>query len=338
MDAIGAFDLTKYYGVKPGAMPTGRPALQGINLQVPEGGAVACVGREGAGKTTLVRLMAGLGRPTSGECSVLGLSPSHEAARLHSMTGTVLHSAKLYSSMSLWNNLLFFAGANGLTKNEGVERVSFLLHRLNLWEDREKIPAQLPSGELKRAGLARAMIHRPRVLLFDEQGSGMDRETAGLVRELLDYALKEEGVTLLYCTENMNYAQTVCGGFALLDRGILMARGDLETLRVGGGVRLKAALRLAENQPGPEGFSRRDGFWEKEIQSEDEMPGLIARVVGQGSSLYEARLVRPSLEEIYDAYLAGGRRREAVFHGETHPAQPEPTGAEAPAALGAEGG
>ena len=100
MDAIAAYDLTKIYG--------GKAALQGVNLQVTEGGAMACVGLEGAGKTTLVRLMAGLGRPTSGECSVLGLSPGFESARLHGMTGTVLQSARLYACMSLWENLRFF--------------------------------------------------------------------------------------------------------------------------------------------------------------------------------------------------------------------------------------
>lgn len=328
MDAVAAYELTKILG--------GKTVLQGVSFQVPEGGSMACVGREGAGKTTLARLMAGLGRPSSGECSVLGLSPSYESARLHGMMGVVLESARLYDSMSLWDNLRFFAGAHHVPKDQGVERASFLLRRLNLWDDREKRPQELPTGDLTRAGLCRALLHRPRVLVLDEQGAGMDRETAGLVQELLRYVLQEEGVSLLFCTQHMNYAQHVCNSFALLDRGVLLARGGMEPLRVGGGVRLRAALRLAGGQSGPEGFRLEDGLWQREIQSEDEMPGLIAKVVEQGRSLYEARVIRPGLEEIYDAYLAGGRRREAVFHGET--ARTEPGGEAQAAVSGNEGG
>lgn len=305
MDVITAFDLSKFYG--------DTPALRGVNLKVPEGRAYACVGRAGAGKTTLVRLLAGLRRPTSGECGVLGLNPAYEAARLHTMAGVALNSARLYSSMSLEDNLRFYAGVNGVAENDGVERISFLLHRLNIWDDRDHKPVGLPTGVLFRAGLARALLHRPRVLLLDEQGAGMDRETAERVKGLLLYLLREEGVTILMCTQNMNYAQGICDGFALLDQGILMARGDFETLRVGAGVRLKAALRLGQGQTGPEGFRLEDGLWQKEIASEEEMPGLISQAVGQGTSLFEAKVLRPTLEEVYRAYLMGGRRREADY-------------------------
>ena len=237
MDAIAAFDLTKQYARKPG----GKPALQGINLKVPEGGALACVGAERAGKTTLVRLLAGLRRPSSGECSVLGLSPAFETARVHSMTGVVLHSAKLYDTMSLWENLRFFAGMHHVPENDAIERISLLFHKLNIWEERDKRPGALSTGVLLRAGLVRALIHRPRVLLFDEQGAGMDRETAELVRALL-LELREEGVALLMCSQNMNYTQSICDSFALLHEGILLARGSFESLRVGSGMRLRAAL------------------------------------------------------------------------------------------------
>lgn len=320
MDAIAAYDMTKIYGGK--GEPGGVTALQGINLQVPEGRAMACVGHDRSGKTTLIRLLAGLCRPTQGECSVLGLSPSHESARLHSMVGTVLYSAKLYPTMSLWHNLLFFAGVHGVEQNEGIERASFLLRRLNLWEERERRPGELSTGALKRAGLARALIHRPKVLLFDEQGAGMDRETGERVRELLRYTVEQEGTTLLYCTQNMNYIQDICGSFGLLSQGRLIARGDLESLRTGAGVRLKAALRLADGQSGPEGFRLVEGFWQREIPTEAEMPRLIAQAVAEGLSLFEARVQRPTLEEIYQAYLSGGRRREEIVHGETNGGEP----------------
>lgn len=313
MDAIGAFDLTKIYGGRDGA-----PALKSVNLRVPEGCSMACVGPEASGKTTLVRLLSGLLRPTSGECSVLGLSPSHEAARLHSMMGTVLYSAKLYNDLTLWDNLIFFAGVNGMPREDAIERASFLLHRLNLWEERERSPRELPTGMFKRASLARAMLHRPRVLLMDSQGAGMDLETAGLVRELLEYAGREEGAAVLMCTQDMGFVQGFCQSFGLLHKGVLMARGDLESLRKGSGVGLRASLRLKDGDTPPEGFMRQgDGSWQREVASEEEMPRLVMEVVSQGGSLYEAKVLRPSLGEIYQACLEGGRRREAERVGET---------------------
>lgn len=327
MDAIGAFDLTKVYDSKGGA-----PALSSINLRVPEGCFMACVGPESSGKTTLIRLLSGLLRPTGGECSVLGLSPSFETARLHSMTGTVLYSAKLYADLSLWENLLFFAGVHHVQRDSAIERASFLLRRLNLWDEREQSPRQLSTGMFKRASLARALMHRPRVLLTDSQGAGMDLETAELVRELLIYAGREEGVTLLTCTQDMGFVQGFCQSFGLLHKGTLMARGDLESLRIGGGVRLKASLRLKDGDEGPEGFLRQgDGTWQKDVESEEEMPRLIMQVVANGGSLYEAKLLRPSLMEIYRAYLAGGRRRDGAIHGETRDGRPE---TQRPAAAG----
>lgn len=314
---IGAFDLTKVYSSKGAGGKAA--ALKSINLQVPEGRAVACVGPESSGKTTLIKLLSGLIRPTAGECSVLGLSPGYETARLHGRMGTVLYSAKLYADLSLWENLLFFAGVHGVGRDAAVERASFLLRRLNLWEEREQSPAVLPTGMFKRASLARALMHRPRVLLMDSQGAGMDLETAGLVQEVLEYARKEEGATVLMCTQDMGFAQNVAQSFGLLHKGTLMARGDLESLRIGGGVRLRASLRLKEGDKAPEGFLRQpDGSWQKEVQSQEEMPKYIMQTVSEGSSLYEAKLLRPGLGEIYQAYLSGGRRREAaVYAGES---------------------
>ena len=202
MDAVVAYDLTKEY--------EGQAALSGLNLQVPQGEAFACVGVRGCGKTTLVRLLSGLCRPTSGECTVLGLSPSHEPQRLHSVAGTVLDSAHLYTGMTLYENLHFFAGLHGLDDNDALERSSFLLHKLDIWEGRDLPVEKLSTGVVRRASLARALMHSPKVLLVDDSAGGLDQETAQATRELLTYVAAEEGVTLFLCSSNMHFAQLLC--------------------------------------------------------------------------------------------------------------------------------
>lgn len=338
MEAIVAYGLTKEYN--------GRLALDGLNLQVPEGTAMACAGPAGSGKTTLIRLLAGLCRPTSGECSIFGMSPAHEASRLHGAAGVVLGSAPLYGSMTLAENLRFFAGLHQVDGNDAAERASFLLHRLDIWEERDQKASSLPTSVARRASLARALMHQPRVLLMDDPAHGLDMETAGVVQGLLAYLRKEEGITLLLCTQNMAFAQNVCEAFTLLREGALLARGDFESLREGAGVWPRAALRLAEGEAPPQGFRLEGGLWQKEVRSEEELPAIIAQAVGEGRSLYEAKLIRPALEEIYQAYLEGGRRREAPVYGEGDnqepevrpPASPSGDGPEQPAASPAEDG
>ncbi len=301
MDAIVTYDLTKQYGP--------RTVLGGLSLQVPAGIAFACVGKEHCGKTALIRLLAGLSRPSFGECSVWGYSPVFEADKLHSIMGTVLNTAKLYESLTLTENLRFFAGINGVDENDALDRISFLLHRLDIWEERDGRVEDLPTDVIRRASLARALIHRPRVLLLDEPTDGLDRETAESVQELLAHLVAQEGMTVLMCTEDMEFAEASCQRFVLLREGSLMARGDMESLRQGAGVRYRAVLRLGEGEAPPKGFRLSEGQWKREISSEEELPKIISRAVADGKKLYEARLEKPGLEEIYSAFLEGGAQR-----------------------------
>lgn len=302
MDVILTYELSKQYG--------GQSALRNLNLKVPEGGTLACIGGKNAGKTTLLRLLSGLCRPTCGECSVLGLSPFFEVEKLHSLVGTALESARLYKDMTLSENLLFFAGINGVSENDAIERISFLLHTLDIWEARDEKINELPTGVVRRASLARALIHSPRLLLLDAPAAGFDRETSESTHALLSRLVSEEGMTLLLCTRDTAYASLLCDHFAVMEEGELLARGDYETLRKGAGLRRRAALRLGENDLPPQGFQQTtDGLWQREIKTEEEMARIISQVVASGSRLYEAKVIQPTLEEIYTAILKGGIRR-----------------------------
>src|SRR5699024_9880686 len=179
--------------------------------------------------------LSGLCLPTMGECSVLGLSPSHESQRLHQLAGTVLAGAKLYGNMTLWENLRFFAGLYGLDDNDALERSSFLLHKLDIWEGRDLRVVDLPTGVLRRASLARALMHSPRLLLMDGPSGALDSETAAAIESLLSCVAREEGVTLFLCTSDRAVAQSLCRSFAILKGGVLLAKGDLEALRRGAG-------------------------------------------------------------------------------------------------------
>ena len=308
MDAIVAYDLSKQYGE--------RIALCGLNLQIPQGSIFACVGGEQSGKTTMVRLLSGLCRPNMGECTVMGYSPGVEPERLHTVSGTVLETARLYGQMTLSANLNFFAAVNGIDSNDAIDRSSFLMHKLDIWEGREEKVSDLSTGMVRRASLARALMHRPQVLLIDEPAGGIDQETMDRTQELISYLREEEGVTVLLCTRNLAYAQLLCSGFAILRQGSLLAKGDLESLRKAAGLKYRAAFRFAGEEDPPDGFYWMDGFWQKNIEAESDMPRLVSEAVSSGKRVYEAKLLKPTLEEIYKAYMDGGMKNGGETFGE----------------------
>lgn len=301
MDAVTVFDLTKQYG--------DTFALKNINLHIPEGTAMGVVGRKDAGKTTLVRLLSGLCRPTSGECEIMGLSPVFEAEKLHAVTGVVLDSAKLYKNMTVLENMSFFASLHNIESNDALDTASLLLRKLGIWNSRDTKISELPTNVVRRASIARALIHRPRVLLVDEPDGGFHNETMEAARELFEYLVREEGDTLVFCGEDMDYAETFCDNFAILKDGELFARGDFETLRKAAGVRFKVSMRVNSS------------LRIKEINSMEEIPALVAQAVHSGSDVYEVKLIRPTMEEIYESYISGGIRKAGDFdeQGDTEP-------------------
>ncbi len=302
MDAVTAFDLTKQFGE--------RTALQGLNLQVPQGALFACVGEKGCGKTTLLRLLSGLLRPDRGECAVMGCSPLVEGGRLHSLLGVSLPTSQLYAHMTLGENLRFFAGLGSVSQSDAQDRASFLMHRLEIFPWRDQPASRLPTSAARRASLARALMHFPKVLLLDELPMGMDYEGREAVRSLLTDLVGEEGLTVLLCTGNFFFAESLCDSFAVFRDGAIGLKGSLESLRQTVGLNYRALLRFSEDGSSLEGFSYEDGFWCKEIQSEKEMPQLISQVVLSGGKIIEAKLRKPTLEEIYRQYMEKGLKRE----------------------------
>ena len=308
MDAIYSFELSKQYEKKF--------ALQNLSLRIGEGQRFSIVGSAGCGKTTALRLFAALTIPTIGECSVFGHSSQYEPEKVHSLTGVVTETSKLYESMTVRDNLIFFSGLYDLDSNDFLDRFSFLLHRLDIWETRDRYVRELSTTALQRVHLARALMHSPRILMMDEPTEGMDLDTIAVVKGLIDHISMEEGVTVLVCTRHFLHAQEFCDRYAIMDAGVIAASGDLETLRNRAGLLYRAKFILADNSPKPGAeFTREDGnIWSRKIQSETEMPELISKVSSTGCQLYQAIIEKPNLNDIYNRlYRINGTEGSAFF-------------------------
>lgn len=304
LDAVTAVQLTKTYGEIQ--------AVQNLNLRIPQGGVFGLLGARGAGKTTVVRMLCGLVKPTSGECDVLGRSPAKDPAGVHAVCGVMMGSAKPYAHLTGRQNLIFFAQAAGMGEEAAGRRASELMKDLELWEARDLPVSKYSTGMLQKLSLARAMVNYPSVLLLDEPSTGLDYESAHAVNTLVSKYAAREDTTVLLCTTKMHYAQSTCTEFGIMDRGELVASGDFPSLREAAGCRAHAEFRLCDgdslenfrtDETSASVLAPHNGWWRAELRGEEEMPGLLRRIVESGHDVVEARLVQPTLEDVYKRTL-----------------------------------
>lgn len=296
--AVSASGLCKSYDGKT-------DALHGLDLEIPEGGVFGFLGPNGAGKTTTVKLLNGLLKPTSGTCLVLGEVPYVKPQEVHRVCGVMTDSARMYGQLTGMQNLIFFARMFGMPEEECGRRAAELLRRLDLWDARDRRLSEYSTGMAQRLSFARALVGRPKVLFLDEPTSGLDPESAQTVNGMIAELAGSEGTTVFLCTHQLRYAQDICTAYGILNRGSLIASGSLEELSRGIGLPIRAQIRIGA-EDSLEGFEKQEDFWEAPVQREEDMPALVRRVVTAGHDIYGARLVKPTLEEVYFQYVDRG--------------------------------
>jgi ABC-2 type transport system ATP-binding protein len=216
--AILARDLVRTFGSVR--------ALDGLDLEVPTGTIVGVLGPNGSGKTTFIRMLAGLLRPTAGEVRVLGRRPSLATAAL---VGYMTQAPALYEDLTVRENLVFFGRLFGLSSADARQRAEELTELVSLSEKARTPVRDLSGGMRQRTNLACAMIHHPRLLLLDEPTVGVDPV---LRVTLWDYfrSLNADGATVLLTTHVMDEADR-CDTIALIEAGRSIARGTPSELR-----------------------------------------------------------------------------------------------------------
>jgi heme exporter protein A len=172
-------------------------ALADVSLRVDAGEFVMLVGPNGAGKTTLLRILATLTRPTSGEVRVDGVDLARDAASIRRQLGFLSHRTLLYEDLTAEQNLRFYARMYGLS--EVSARVTQLLAQVGLTERRDDLVRTFSRGMQQRLAVARAILHRPRILLLDEPYTGLDPLAVETLEMLLE-TLVDAGTTILLTT------------------------------------------------------------------------------------------------------------------------------------------
>ncbi|NMM82695.1 phosphate ABC transporter ATP-binding protein [Acidovorax sp. SRB_14] len=212
--------------------PTGPvEALRGIDLHIPPGEVFGIIGRSGAGKSSLVRTINLLNRPTQGavivngrDLTTLGDAELRAARR---DIGMVFQHFNLLSSRTVFDNAALPLELVGMSKDEIRRRVDPLLELVGLTQLADRYPAQISGGQKQRVGIARALASRPKVLLSDEATSALDPETTRSILDLLRKVNQEMGLTVVLITHQMQVIKQVADRVAVIDAGRIVEQGPV---------------------------------------------------------------------------------------------------------------
>lgn len=286
-----------------------RPVLRDMTFRVKEGDIIGLLGPNGAGKTTMVRLLNGVILPDGGKLRVGGLDPSADGDAIRGMSGIVTEGAGLYHEMSAEANLRFFAELYGCMDRG---RIGELLARFGLEEHKDKPVGTYSTGMKKRLALAKALLHRPKLLFLDEPTNGLDPEGVRLVLGILKKLNVDEGTTILLCSHVLHQLETVCTGYVFLDGGRIIDAGTLPEIEA---KYLKEVELSVETALQPKGDSfggypfMRTGpnrllF---KLPGKDSISPLLSDILRE-SWVHSAEISNRSLETLYfEVGKAGGR-------------------------------
>ena len=228
----------------------GKPVLTGINLSVSKGENVVVLGRSGQGKSVTIQCIAGLLEPDEGTVKVLGQMVhelgEEELKALRTRIGFLFQHAALYDSMSVRENLAFPL-KNALKikdKDEIKRRSEEVLEAVGLADAIDKMPSDLSGGQRKRMGLARTLIVKPEIILYDEPTTGLDTITSKEISRLMIDINKRYNTTAIIITHDMHCAKLVDGRVMIMNDGKYIAEGSYAELENSGDEKINSFFKL----------------------------------------------------------------------------------------------
>ncbi len=218
---INAEKLTKQFG--------NFTAVDHITFQVKRGEIFGFLGANGAGKTTAMRMLCGLSKPTDGHASVAGFDIKKQSEAVKKHIGYMSQKFSLYEDLKVKENIQLFGGIYGLTDSEIKEKGEALMHRLNIYDERDTLVKRLPLGWKQKLAFSIAIIHTPDIVFLDEPTGGVDPLARRQFWELI-YEATERGITAFVTTHYMDEAG-YCNRISIMVDGKISALGTPKQLK-----------------------------------------------------------------------------------------------------------
>ena len=286
-------------------------AVDGIHLDVPTGQVLTLLGPNGAGKTTTVRMLTSLIRPTSGTAQVAGYQVGVDDVKIRRNVGLLTESPGMYERLSAEKNLRIFAELYDVP--DVNKTVNKYLSLFGLWDRRMDAVGSFSKGMRQKLAVARALVHEPQVLFFDEPTTGLDPEAALIVRDFI-LEFKKEGRTIFMTTHNLDEAEKLCDRVGIFKQSLLAldSPADLRQKMFGRKVvfhmagvnpQWAALVGALENVSNVEQLENKLVVAMKEPEKTN--PIITRLLVDQGADIQFIGEVRQSLEQIYLEMLHG---------------------------------
>lgn len=301
MLAIKTTNLTKTFGTNN--------AVHRLNLEIRAGELYGLVGPDGAGKTTTMRLLAGIMDPTGGEAVVAGYSIGSEREQIKARIGYMSQRFGLYEDLTVMENILFYADLYEVPVSERRARIERLLGFSNLTPFTKRLAGALSGGMKQKLGLACALVHTPEVLLLDEPTNGVDPVSRRDFWKIL-YDLLRQGVTILVSTSYLDEAER-CSRIGLMHRGGILAEGAPKDIRNSLGAAMievwsdhaRALIERVRRQKGVMSASLYGDRLHIALEQDAKPDEILSAMRTQGIVFTDYRNIVPSLEDVFIAMV-----------------------------------
>jgi ABC-2 type transport system ATP-binding protein len=286
-------------------------AVSNLNITIHRGELYGLVGPDGSGKTTTMRLLAGIMEPTDGDALVAGFSVRTDPEEVKARIGYMSQRFGLYEDLTVMENILFYADLYNVPGRERNERINRLLAFSNLEPFQRRLAGALSGGMKQKLGLACALVHTPEVLLLDEPTNGVDPVSRRDFWRIL-YDLLREGVTILLSTSYLDEAER-CTRIGLIHRGRIILEGDPLKVRSSFDApmlelwpdRVREAGIVARKMEGVQEVTVYGDRLHITLERSAQPAAVVDGIRRSGIEVLEHRDILPSLEDVFIASVRG---------------------------------
>jgi ABC-2 type transport system ATP-binding protein len=304
MYAIETKNITKVYAGRKSKFK----ALDRVNLKVKEGQIFGLLGPNGAGKTTLINILSTLLLPTSGSASVLGFNIIEQPEEIRQRIGVCYGSSRFYWNLNARESLNYYGMIHGMNSKRRKEKIEELAEALDMKHFMKIQFSFLSTGMRQKIAIAKAFLNDPQMIFLDEPTIGLDVDVARKVRRFLKNEAKEKGVTILLTSHNMYEVELMCKEIALINKGRIIRKGEVEDIK--NNVRFPDTIRLRLDRYDKLDFIRSMSGVKKMRVAEsgaaivvdsakDVVDNILSELRRRGVKVLDLEIRKASLEDVF---------------------------------------
>jgi len=304
----------------------GHKALDGLSFTVEKGEIIGLLGPNGAGKSTTVKLITGILKPTSGSVKVSGHEVSDSLDEIRKLIGFMPQETALYQDLTAYEALEYHAELYGVPKDDVKDKISKMLELAGLTHRKDDLVRTYSGGMKRRLALVRSILHDSELLILDEMSLGVDVQSRNLIWNQVR-KMKDEGRTVIFCTNYMDEAEALADRVIVVDNGVLVASGtpgELKREHVGEYL-IEVLIEGMESTHGANWLTEKvkldvekvsdplDGgprtAWIRSQAGHSDLPLVIGRLSDSGLAVKQASMREPSLGDVFLA-ITGSTLRD----------------------------